>query len=94
MDIEKLDLTLNELSNHSPNILRLIEEKGMEGYDVYVAVHEYLTTSNESKLSCGSIPHLGWVIDIHCNDQFLEDVILNYGLFKITNYTFTSIISK
>lgn len=91
MDIEKLDLTLNELSNHPPNILRLIEDKGMKGYDVYVALHEYLTTSKESELSHISVSSLFWVIDIDCSDQFYEDVILNYGLFKITNYTFSSI---
>ena len=91
MDIEKLDLTLNELSNHSPNILRLIEEKGMEGYDVYVALQEYLISSKRSRVSSKSIPGFTWLIDVDCNDQFLEDVILNYGLFKINTYTFSSI---
>jgi len=69
----------NALSDEK--IIRLRKKQGIEGYGIYFALLEKLSSSNEYKI------HLDYVEDIaydwHLDAQKIIDVIHNYNLFQI-----------
>lgn len=80
MDSQNLDLSKCYYSFRNPKIQRVIKEKGIEAFAIYIHLVDLLVDTKDNKLPYFRLPSIAEELDITVKK--IDAVLFDYDLFK------------